>query len=164
MTIHETSGENHQCCYFALLGALQHLGKARGMDHLALKNRILDYMYAHRRTPNHFVHARFSIVENLENIMRGEQIGFKLGGSHTEDFTTMERWREVVWQFCCASALLALHCLAGHVATYDHGYRHGNHGRGCFVWRARHRVLPQFWSTFCLHWPPGTPLHLYTQQ
>jgi hypothetical protein len=128
MIIRQASGAGSQCCYFALLGALQHSGRALGLNQQTLKQQLLNYMYQHRRTGNHFVHAAFRELETLDGDLRAERmIGRKLDGSYTEEFSTMERWHEVValhWRCRCAFYLLIFLRVAGHVAGGSDGHGH----------------------------------------
>jgi hypothetical protein len=47
----------HRCLYHALLGALQHVGRAAGHNHATLKRAIMEHMYTHRAVDQHFVEA-----------------------------------------------------------------------------------------------------------
>ena len=119
MIIRTASGDRSQCCYFALLGALQHSGRALGLNQRTLKQQLLNYMYQHRRTGNHFVDAAFRELETLDGEIRAERmIGRRFpDGSYTEELTTMERWHEVVTLAVLMCILFAHFLLAaGHVA------------------------------------------------
>jgi hypothetical protein len=101
--IHQpASAQNNQCLYFALLGALQHSGRARHLDHRTLKESILNHMVTNSSKANYFINSAGAYRverdcpdfrhETLQEALRAEpHIGFPFN----EPFTTMERYRQV---------------------------------------------------------------------
>ena len=137
--------ENNQCLYFALLGALQHSGRAMQYDHRTLKEAILNHMVTNSSKANYFINSAGAYrverdcpderFETLQEALRAEpHIGFPFN----EPFTTMERYRQVGLQF--AFAVLRFDFVAGHVTRYGVWYPSRNNGRCCIIPRPRHRV------------------------
>ena len=98
--------------YHALLGALQHAGRASGHNHLTLKRAILDHMYTHRAIDQHFVETIGSFKDGrayvgadehrtLERKIAADDLPFGFNGANYVEsrFTTMERYIEARRQF-----------------------------------------------------------------
>ena len=98
--------------YHALLGALQHAGRASGHNHLTLKRAILEHMYTHRAIDQHFVETIGSYKDGrafadehrtLERKIAADYLATSFGHNGANNvesrFTTMERYIEARRQF-----------------------------------------------------------------